>query len=287
LDTPWKIPQIKALGGEDKFKATAIVSTYASEKFFRGCLEDLVAQRLFQKGELEILIIDSGSPEKEGAIAAEFQKQHSNIAYVRTQREPLYAAWNRAIPLARGKYLTNANTDDRHRFDALEVMALALDENPEVAIVYGDMMMTEKENQTFATVKGARLFRWMNYDRAEMLGDQRCGPQPMWRKALHFELGGFCEEFKVAADYEWWLRVAEKYPLLRIAEPLGLYLKRPDSIEHRQLKICEAETEQIQQFYRARFPGFDPKKISQRPKQALPRFFWRMKRSIRKRLGRY
>lgn len=267
--------------------ATAIVSTYKSEAFMRGCLEDLVGQSLFAKGELEILVIDSGSPENERGMVEEFQRKHSNIVYVRTEREPLYAAWNRAIPLARGRYLTNANTDDRHRKDALEVMARTLDARREVAIVYGDMVMTSEANRTFENPGKTRLFKWKNFSRMELLGDQRCGPQPMWRKELHLELGGFCEEFQVASDYEWWLRVAERHPLLRIPEALGLYLKRPDSIEHRQLEICEKETELIQKFYRARFPEFDPKLISQRPKAALPRFFWRMKRSVLKRLGAY
>jgi glycosyltransferase involved in cell wall biosynthesis len=286
MNPPWKIP---LLTNEERaallaFTATAIVSTYKSEEFMRGCLEDLVGQSLFGKGELEILVIDSGSPENERAIVEEFQGKYPNIVYVRTEREPLYAAWNRAIPLARGRYLTNANTDDRHRKDALEVMARALDARAEVAIVYGDMVMTSEPNRTFENPGKGRLFRWKDYSRMELLGDQRCGPQPMWRKELHWELGGFCEEFRVASDYEWWCRVAERYPMLRIPEALGLYLKRPDSIEHRQLEICEKETELIQRFYRARMEGFDARLISQRPKKALPRFFWRMKRSILKRV---
>lgn len=92
---------------------TAIVSTYNAERFMRGCLEDLVAQTLFS--EMEVLVIDSGSQQGESAICAEYARIHPRIRLIRTEREPLYAAWNRAIPLARGKYLTNANTDDRHR----------------------------------------------------------------------------------------------------------------------------------------------------------------------------
>src|SRR5687767_7896873 len=100
---------------------TAIVSTYNAESFMRGCLEDLEAQTIADR--IEIVVIDSNSPQREVDIVREFQQRHSNIRYLRTEeRETLYKAWNRGVEMARGKYLTNANTDDRHRRDAFEVM---------------------------------------------------------------------------------------------------------------------------------------------------------------------
>lgn len=51
---------------------SAIVSTCNSERFFRGCMEDLVGQTLGHG--LEIVVIDSGSQENERAIVQEFQE---------------------------------------------------------------------------------------------------------------------------------------------------------------------------------------------------------------------
>lgn len=283
LERPFRIPVVKPCE-EDCFLVTAIVSTYNSEVFMRGCIEDLVSQTLFKKGELEILVIDSGSLQSERSIVEEFQRYHQTIVYIRTDREPLYVAWNRAITLARGRYLTNANTDDRHRRDALETLARTLDEHPRIALVYGDMAMTATPNETFETIRKRHIYRFADYDRNNLLGDGRCGPQPMWRKELHAELGGFVEEFKVASDYEWWVRISEEYSLMRIPETLSLYLKRADSIENRQLDVAEAETELIQKYYRAREPGFDVSKISQMPRNGFARALWKLKRSVKKRL---
>jgi glycosyltransferase involved in cell wall biosynthesis len=41
---------------------TAMVSTYASERFLAGCLDDLLAQTL--GGLLEIVVVDACSPER-------------------------------------------------------------------------------------------------------------------------------------------------------------------------------------------------------------------------------
>jgi glycosyltransferase involved in cell wall biosynthesis len=88
--------------GKD-YLATAIVSTYASERFIRGAMEDLVAQTIFPR--TEVIVIDSASPEEEGKIVGEYVRRFpENVFYHRTpRREPLYASWNRAIRMARGK----------------------------------------------------------------------------------------------------------------------------------------------------------------------------------------
>lgn len=227
---------------------TAIVSTYSAERFIRGCLEDLVAQTLFS--EMEVLVIDSGSPQGESAICAEFVRQYPQIQLIRTEREPLYAAWNRAIPLARGKYLTNANTDDRHRQDFMEVMVAALDQQPEVALAYADQLISHTENEDFAACNqpGAKLRRWPDYTPQDLMLRCITGSQPVWRKALHAELGVFDTRYRIAADYDMWLRFAAKYPLMKVPGPLGVLYDSPDTISGRNSRLAlNQEILEIQQ----------------------------------------
>lgn len=216
------------------FKVSAIVSTYNSEEFIRGCLQDIVEQTLYQTGELEIVIIDSCSPENERAIVEEFQSFYPNIIYERTsEREPLYTAWNRAIRMARGQYITNANTDDRHRFDALEKMATSLDLNREIGLVYADQLITTTPNDTFATTTAENRWNWPPYTYEQMKLGCCVGSQPMWRKSLHDKYGYFREEFKCSGDYEFWMRIGsqgEKMAL--IPTILGLYYFNSKGLEH-------------------------------------------------------
>jgi O-antigen biosynthesis protein len=159
------------------YLVSAIVSTYNAERFIKGLLDDLLAQTIGKR--LEIIIIDSGSPEYEGDIVREYQKNHSNIKYERTERETVYAAWNRGIKMASGKYITNANTDDRHRVDAYEVMANYLDEHPEYALVYSDTLITYKENETFEANSAKAIFKLPEYDHSELIGGFYIGPMPI------------------------------------------------------------------------------------------------------------
>ncbi|RLB83758.1 MAG: hypothetical protein DRH17_00970 [Deltaproteobacteria bacterium] len=233
-----------------EYLVSAIVSTYNAERFIRGCLEDLEAQTISDR--LEIIVVNSGSEQNEEMIVKEFQEKYPNIKYIRTpQRETVYAAWNRGIKASRGKYITNANTDDRHRPDAYERMVGVLEARPDIALVYADVIITEKENETFEKCTPIGICGWIDWDRRRLL-EGRCfmGPQPMWRRSLHDEYGYFDESFVTSGDYEFWLRVSQTNNFFHIPTPLGLYLKSSDSIEHLNRKQQQEENEKIVAMYK-------------------------------------
>lgn len=222
---------------------TAIVSTYNSERFIRGCIEDLEAQTLADR--LEIIVVDSGSEQNEGFHIKTFQKHYPNIRCIRTeQRETIYSAWNRAAKVARGKYITNANTDDRHRPDAFETMVEALEQNQDVALVYADAAVTQEENATPFDAPIEGYFRWPEFDARHLFAVCYVGPQPMWRADLHKRYGYFDPSCKVAGDYDFWLRLAAHEKFLHIPEILGLYLNSRGSIEHAFAGVGVQESEQ-------------------------------------------
>lgn len=221
---------------------SAIVSVYNCERFIAGCLEDLEQQTIADK--LEIVVVNSGSQQNEEAIIKKFQEKYNNIVYIKTEnRETIYQAWNRGIKAASGKYITNANTDDRHRKNAFEIMVNLLESNGDVDLVYADDIMTENENDTFQKHTAVGCLNWPEFDRYELLLDCFIGPHPMWRKNLHEEFGFFDESLKVAGDYEFWLRLSEKCNFKHIKECLGLYLRNPNSVEHGNRDIMILETE--------------------------------------------
>ncbi|MEG4278967.1 FkbM family methyltransferase [Microcoleus sp. MON1_C1] len=240
------------------FKVSAIVSTYNSEKFIRGCLQDLVEQTLYKQGKLEIIVIDSGSQENEQSVVREFQAKYPNIVYDRSsERETLYAAWNRGIKMSRGAYMTNANTDDRHRPDALEIMAKYLDENATVSLVYADQLITSTANDTFAKTQAEKCWNWPAFDYSEL--ERRCiiGPQPMWRKLLHEKYRYFRTEFRAAGDYEFWLRIGKTENIVHLPELLGLYYENQQGLQHSS-PISYQETRQIWDEYGITRRGVKP-----------------------------
>tara|TARA_B110000008_G_C16977882_1_gene566848 strand:- start:5841 stop:7280 length:1440 start_codon:yes stop_codon:yes gene_type:complete len=223
-------------------KVSAIVSTFNSSNFIHGCLEDLVNQTLYKKGELEIMVIDSGSNENEVEIVEKFQKKYSFIKYHRTEeRESLYMAWNKAIKKTTGEYLTNANTDDRHDFRSIEYLVTHLEKNPDRDIAYGNLYKSHIANESFDKNDKSKPCVSQKFFPGSLLLHNYLGAQPLWRRSVHDKIGNFDENYEVMGDYEFVLRAIShgcKLSYVPNAEGLMLWhknaLSTKDSTAHKE-----------------------------------------------------
>jgi glycosyltransferase involved in cell wall biosynthesis len=194
-------------------RVSAFCSLYNAERFLRGRIDNLMQQTLWERGELEIICVNSGSTDGTGRILREYVEQGVPLTIITSLREPIYSSWNRAIRIAKGEYVTNANADDRLAKDALELLAYELDDYSDV--VYADSIVTDTVNATWEQfhkstkppyTTGEQV--WGDFSLDKLKRSCCIGACPMWRKSLHEQYGYFDESFLLAADYEMWLRLA-------------------------------------------------------------------------------
>jgi len=217
----------------EEYLVSAIVSAYNSERFMLDRLQNLVEQTLFEKNRLEIIVIDSGSAQNEEHIISEFMRRHNHLVYVRTgARESVYGAWNRGIRLAKGRYVINANTDDRFAAKALERLADAVDRNSGLQAAYGDWLQTEVENDCFESNTPKETFTYPEFDPTLLFHSQITSHAAMIRKDVFEKIGLFNGEFEVYGDREFMLRFSVNgFKAQRIPEIVGLYFKNADGLE--------------------------------------------------------
>jgi GT2 family glycosyltransferase/glycosyltransferase involved in cell wall biosynthesis/Flp pilus assembly protein TadD len=238
-----------ASGGEGP-KVSVIVSAYNSEAFMSECLDDLGKQTIAK--ETQIIVVDAASPQHEGKIVLDRQAGFADLLYVRTPaRIGVYAAWNMALRLARGKYVTVFSTNDRLRPDAHEILARSLDENPDVGLVYGDSIITNTPHETFERHTQAGAFRWPEYSFDDLLENCMVGPHPMWRRSIHDVIGTFDEQYAALGDQDFFIRVGEVFPLRHIPVFTGLYWMSPEGLSN-QPELSSPEEEKIRAVYRER-----------------------------------
>lgn len=239
----------------DKIKISVIISVYNSEKFIKGRLDNLIEQTIFNN--TEIIIVNSGSEQNEELIIEDYLTRYNNIKYIKTlERETIYKAWNRGIKISKGKYITNANTDDRLRNDAFEKLSKALDKNPDKAIVYADQFITDIPNPTFKDIDKGKKFNRPDYSRLRHYCGYIAGSQSMWRASLHFQDNiWFDEKFEVSGDNDFVSRVIEKYDLMRVRGVLGIYYKASDNSnkEFRNYVETHKESLDIREQYMRRY----------------------------------
>lgn len=212
-------------------KVSVIVSLYNAADKLNVFLTALAQQTLVRNGEVEVILVDSGSPTNEREVFEAFHRDNSlNVLYVRSkERETIQAAWNRGILLARAPYLVFLGVDETLYPEALEVLAGELDRNPGIDWVMGDSIVT--------TVNRAGLLE------ADVMSYRRTGATKdhvylettylswvggMYRKTLHDRCGYYDESFRGAGDTEFKNRVLPYIQAKFIDQALGLFLNYPD-----------------------------------------------------------
>ena len=214
-------------------KVSALVSAYYCQQYLEERLINLA-------GCETIVVCKKNSPEHWIA------KGFNDVKVIATPDVPtLGKAWNDAAKLASGEYLVTANADDVFLAGGLAEMAGVLDANPQIGLVFSDVMKRIGDRSTYW--KRVNFAEGEVEDILEVLrGRSIIGPMPMWRRSLHEETGYFDERLIVSCDYDMWRRMAENgVKFWYVPRALGEYLYRDNSLEHRNIQVMKTEMERL------------------------------------------
>ena len=113
-------------------KISVIIPVYKVERYLRQCLDSVVEQTY---KNLEILLIDDGSPDNCGAICDEYAVRDERIRVTHKQNGGLCAAWNDGLAMVTGEYITFVDSDDWLELDYFEQCAKAMQsDSPDVLL---------------------------------------------------------------------------------------------------------------------------------------------------------
>ena len=95
---------------DNKIKVSVIVPIYNVEKYLHRCITSLVSQTL---QEIEIILVNDGSPDQSQAIIDEFVAAYPNkVIGLQKENGGLSDARNYGIPYAKGEYIGFLDSDD-------------------------------------------------------------------------------------------------------------------------------------------------------------------------------
>ncbi len=103
----------------ENIKVSVILPVYNTEKYLEKCLDSVVNQTL---RETEIICVDDGSTDGSPGILQKFAAEDNRIVVCLQENRGVYTARNRAVALARGKYLYFMDSDDILESSALETL---------------------------------------------------------------------------------------------------------------------------------------------------------------------
>lgn len=216
---------------DDGVVASVITSLYGGADHIEKFLQHITAQTILD--QCEVIIVDAASPDGELETIQPYLDRFPSLRYHRTPtRIGIYEAWNVGVAMARGRYLTNANVDDLRRPDSLERQAEVLDTLGFVDVVYQDFYYSFDPQATFDQVAAGGLRSSSPVITPQNLVEHNYPHNaPMWRAALHDELGPFNEGYTSAGDAEfWWRALGAGKTFYKLNDPHVGYFLNPRGV---------------------------------------------------------
>lgn len=116
-----------------KPKISVIVPVYKVEDTLERCIQSIRCQTL---KDIEIILVDDGSPDKCPALCEQYAKDDERIIVVHKSNEGLGFARNSGIEIANGEYLAFVDSDDYIEIDMMNRLYSFASENM-CDVVYG------------------------------------------------------------------------------------------------------------------------------------------------------
>jgi glycosyltransferase involved in cell wall biosynthesis len=193
--------------------------------------ETLASATAGQGASAELLVIDDGSTDGTGEVAAA-----AGVRCVRTANGGVAAARNVGIREAEGEFIAFLDADDLWLPGKLGRQVAALDADGEVGVVTTGFRAIDGGGGALPMSEGVvpRTEAWTGDVFEVLLLEGNFVPTltVMTRAALLEEVGGFDEELRISEDYDLWLRLARVSRFAHIPEVLAEYRVTEGSLSH-------------------------------------------------------
>jgi glycosyltransferase involved in cell wall biosynthesis len=200
----------------NKDLVTAVIATYNYGRFVTQAVESVLAQTY---GNIEIIVVDDGSDDDTREQLAPYADR---IRYIYQENQSVAAARNTGIRAATSDLIAFLDADDVWHPHKLELQMRHLVGHPAVGLVAVERLAA-----------GAASWPSLNglvHPRARPIGVEELVLGPLFapsgvlvRKQCFDAVGYFDTNLRNAEDYDMWIRIACRFPIVKLEVPLWWY----------------------------------------------------------------
>jgi len=193
------------------------IPVYNDEKYIGETLLSALNQTY---RDLEIVVVDDGSTDRTAEIIKSFSD--SRIKYYYQTNQGIGATRNKAIEHSSGKYIAFLDHDDLWMPNKLEKQLALFKANPKLGMVFCDTIFFNSEGDLYSIYAKRKPPRGMAF--RELLRNYclSCETVVVKRSVLD-EVGYFPSDMMMVEEYDLFLRIASRYSLDYVNEPLAKY----------------------------------------------------------------
>lgn len=197
-----------------------ILPSYNGEVYLKDSINSILNQSY---SNWELILVDDCSTDNTLTIMQEYARKFPERIHViqhETNRK-LPAALNTGFAVSKGDYLTWTSDDNCYKPHAFEVMSSFLEENSSIGLVYSDYSIINK---------GGKKKFIEALPPEEILFKSIIGPCFLYTREVFEVIGNYSNEYFLAEDYEFFLRLAMKFPIAPIHRDLYYYRIHDNSL---------------------------------------------------------
>lgn len=160
---------------------------------------------------LEYIVVDGASTD--GSVEI-IKKYSDKLAWWVSEKDKGQGeAINKGLARAKGEILAWINSDDYYLPNAVSSAEKIFEQNPEVVLVYGDMLAVDQNGET------TNLLKYGQYSLEDLLCFQIIGqPAVFFRREAFEKTGGLDTSFHFMLDHHLWIRIAQQGKILHVPQ---------------------------------------------------------------------
>lgn len=224
---------------------STIIPTYNAEKWIRETVDSVLAQTY---SPVEIIVVDDGSKDGTRAILSTYGDRIRVIENDINQGVSI--SRNIAIDNSKGDYIALLDHDDLWHPQKLEKQMSLFNSNPRLGLVYCDAYYEKGGQDRWRSFQINQPFRGITFDKLLEHNFVLCLTAVIPRRVL-MQVRWFHPDLNCGEDYDLFLRIAERFPIDFVDEPLATYRVHAENYSHR-IDIRYTEWIQILLSHRAR-----------------------------------
>lgn len=191
---------------------SVVIPTFDRARVLPRALESVMAQ---SRPPTEVVVVDDGSTDGTAELVAD---RFPTTRLIRQANRGVSAARNRGIEAAAGEWIALLDSDDEWRPEKLEKQLDALQAQPELRICHTGEIWIRRGRRVNPRQIHAKHGGWIFRQCLPL-----CAMSPssiVIHRSVFEEVGLFDEQLPACEDYDLWLRICHRYPVLLVDEPL-------------------------------------------------------------------
>jgi len=243
----------------DRPTISVVMPVFNGAAYLGNAIESVLAQTL---GDFELLVFDDGSTDETPVVLASHERRDSRIQVLRRSHRGLTPLLNEGLHLARGRFLARMDADDLCLADRFARQIAYLEEHPECVAVGAQVIAIDSDGDPLYRTSFPITHEEIDYRHVRGKSGQIAHPLLMARTDVLRAIGGYCEDFSVAQDFDLLLRLAEVGRLANLPRVLLKYREHPRTIsqQHRERQL-EAVREALSRAWKRRSMTVPPEPL--------------------------